>query len=567
MSEVFNQTDRKLLTNFVTDPTANVFAVKSWAMPGMVGAAYARYSRAKGGFRETLLREFIQEGRVDAAHANELIERILIAFGDDSVGELEGAHLSFENISVLATKEIEDRRIGGSPIEQSTRYVFYDQKTPEGQFRYYRPANVLVSEHGPLYLETMDRIFEIYSSLIEPLQEFYRIRKPLEAAEYDINGDGIKERWNDLTNEGDRKAFKRTYTTDLRTKACDTIRCLLPLATLTNVGIFGNGRFFQWLLTHLYTQPLPEGREIARSAQTALNEIIPQYVRRACEQPYRQAIATAMAELAAELTRDLKPETTIGIDLLDRGEQEILAALPAAPTKRQLAQAMERAANTLMLAAMLYPYTSHSLRQLRDRVARLPDAVRARIAETYVGNRQSRRDRPGRAFEIEYPYVFDCVIEFAVYKDLMRHRMNTQLRQPFSTRLGFLFPDDLREAGLADRAEEAIDRAGRLYERLLPDFPLEAQYAVLHGHYIRWVLGINDRALHHMLELRTTPQGHPNYRKACQRMYELVAARNPARAAVMKFVDFGDYQWARADSEARQRAKEHALDSKYGSTA
>ncbi|MBI4175532.1 FAD-dependent thymidylate synthase, partial [Candidatus Berkelbacteria bacterium] len=174
--------DRSVLTNFVTDPTANVFAVKSWAMPGMVGAAYARYSRAQGGFRETLLKEFIKEGQVDAQHADELIERVLVAFGDDSVGELEGAHVSFENISVLATKEIEDRRIGGSPIEQSTRYVFYDQKTAAGQYRYYRPPRVLASAHGALYTETMDRIFALYRALIEPLQAFYRTRKPLEAA-------------------------------------------------------------------------------------------------------------------------------------------------------------------------------------------------------------------------------------------------------------------------------------------------------------------------------------------------------------------------------------------------
>ena len=90
---------------------------------------YARYSRAKGSFLETFLKEFIKEGQLDPVKAKEVIERILIAFGDDSVGELEGAHLSLEQISNLATKEVEDRRIGGSPIEQSTRYVVYDQKT------------------------------------------------------------------------------------------------------------------------------------------------------------------------------------------------------------------------------------------------------------------------------------------------------------------------------------------------------------------------------------------------------------------------------------------------------
>src|SRR3989344_2909454 len=139
----FTEEEKKLLEKYVTSAEDDIFAVK--AMEGMVGAAFARYSRAKGGFREVLLNEFIKEGVIDPKHADQLIERILIAYGDDSVGELEGAHVSFENISILATKEIEERRIGGSPIEQSTRYVFYDQRI-EGKYRYYRDSKIMASK-------------------------------------------------------------------------------------------------------------------------------------------------------------------------------------------------------------------------------------------------------------------------------------------------------------------------------------------------------------------------------------------------------------------------------------
>src|SRR2546425_1147218 len=118
MPEQFTPEEIETLKAYVTDPTGDVFVIKN--LPGIVGAAYARYSRAPGGFRQVFLKEFIKEGQIDAKRASELIERVLVAYGDDSVGELEGAHVSFENISILATKEIEDRRIGGSPIEQST---------------------------------------------------------------------------------------------------------------------------------------------------------------------------------------------------------------------------------------------------------------------------------------------------------------------------------------------------------------------------------------------------------------------------------------------------------------
>src|SRR3989338_3782695 len=189
---MFSPSDRAKLEQYVTYCDGDIFAVKN--LEGIVGAVYARYSRASTGFRETLLKEFVEAGQIDPAKAEALIERVLIAFGDDSVGELEGAHVSFEDISNLATKEIEDRRIGGSPIEKSTRYVLYDQPGPDGRFRYHRDPAVMASEHAAAYAPTMDFIFKTYAELVEPMREYYRGLKPPEAAEYDINGDGKKER-------------------------------------------------------------------------------------------------------------------------------------------------------------------------------------------------------------------------------------------------------------------------------------------------------------------------------------------------------------------------------------
>src|SRR3989344_3213214 len=252
---MFTDEEKKLLEPYVTDTDGDVFCVRG--MHGMAGAAYARYSRAKGGFREVLLKEFINEGVIDPVHAEQLIQRILIAYGDDSVGELEGAHLSFENISMIATKEIEERRIGGSPIAQSTLYVFYDHLV-DGKHRYYRSPKIQASPLGRDYEQTMDFVFGTYCSLIEPMKEYYERLKPLSEAEYDINGDGVKERFVDITDAKDQKAFRVTYNADLRTRACDTLRSILPLATQTNVGLFGNGRFFQNVLVALYTSSYPE---------------------------------------------------------------------------------------------------------------------------------------------------------------------------------------------------------------------------------------------------------------------------------------------------------------------
>lgn len=554
----FTPEDQAKLAPYVTDTEADVFAVKGLA--GIVGAVYARYSRAPGGFRETLLKEFIREGNIDAARAQDLIERILVAYGDDSVGELEGAHVSFENISVLATKEIEDRRIGGSPIEQSTRYVFYDQRDAEGRFRYYRDPAVMASPHGKAYVETMDFIFTTYCQLIEPMKAYYMGLKPMDSAEYDINGDGVKEKYADLTDEKEQKAFRVTYNSDVRTKACDTLRALLPIATQTNVGIFGNGRFYQTVLSHLMSQPLTEAQEIAEKTRAALDQIIPRYVKRAKRQDYVVRNNEQMRLLAERLFASIAPAQGQLVDLLDDGE----AAIAEQAERDGLRKAMADEKDALTLACMLFPYLSHPLRQVREMVRSMETKVRQEVIDTYVGERQTRRDRPGRALESGYPYTFDFETDFGTYKDLMRHRMSTQLRQRFTPTLGFSMPPDLIKAGYAERAEACRQKAVELYRLLSVAFPDAASYATLHGSTVRWVMGMNDRPLMHMLELRTQPAGHPSYRHVCQLMHKAVCERSEWRGKAIAFADHNDYFWSRADSEARQRVKEMALEDKKG---
>jgi thymidylate synthase ThyX len=565
----FSAEEQALLAPYVTDTEGDIFAVTG--LQGIVGAVYARYSRAQGGFRETLLKEFIRDGMIDAVKAQDLIERVLIAFGDDSVGELEGAHVSFENISILATKEMEDRRIGGSPIEQSTRYVFYDKREPVadgatglGNFRYYRDPAVMASPHAAAYVETMDFIFGTYCDLIEPMKAYYMGLKPLEEAEYDVNGDGVKEKFAECADEKSQKAFKLTYTSDIRTKACDTLRALLPIATKTNVGIFGNGRFFQNVLSHCYTSAIPEVRELAARTQIQLNKVVPRYVKRAAPNAYQQGVREAMSTLAIRLFANVAPRAQEDVALLDDGEDAIAKILNDVVrdgiTGTAIRALLREEENVLTVSQMLFPYLAHPLAQIRETVRTMSQKAREEVIATYLGTRKTRRDRPGRAFESGYPFTFDMCTDFGTYKDLERHRMCSQQRQRFTPTVGFAMPEDLVIAGYADRATECVARAQALYELLRADFPEQASYATLHGSKVRWTLDINDRAIMHMIELRTTPQGHPSYRKVCQAMHRLVSQRSSWRGAAIQFADHGTYFWSRGDAEAKQRVKEAALE-------
>lgn len=530
---------RELLSPFVSDPFGDIFVVKN--LPNLTGGVYARYSRAPTGFRQTLLREFLKENILDHQKATELLLRVLVEYGDDSVGELEGAHVSFENISNLAAKAIEDCRIGGSPIEQSTRYVFYDKKDRNENWRYHRDQKIMSSSLAGQFTEVLNFCFQTYQALVEPMQGYFRRLKPLEEATYEIREKGRFDKFSDLQEEKDRKAFLRTYQFDIRSKTCDTIRCVLPAATTTHVGVFGNGRFFQGLLTKLYSHSLSEMNQLAAGAHRELNTIIPTYVRRAKADEYVIKRDQEMVILAQELLRGVVPEKTSSVFLLT----------PGGPENFMIS----------LLTEVIFPYAHHPTPQLRSIIGCLSPLQRQRLIETSLGNRRSRHNRVGRAYEYGYPLTFDLMGDFGIYRDLQRHRMLTQQRQALTPYLGFDLPREIIDAGFSDRVLQCVEASRGLYEKIVAaGLQKEAEYVVLFGHHLRWRMGMNLREAEHFLELRTIKQGHPSYRKLCAKMAEEILQFYPELKDILSFVDPHDYYWSRAESEAAQRRKESALE-------
>lgn len=549
---------KDLLEQYITDTEGQVFAIHG--LEGIIGAVMARYSRAETGLRETLLREFIKEDKLKVNKAYKLIERVLIAYGDDSVGELEGAHVSFENISMLATKIIEHRRIGGSPIEQSTRYIRYDFRDEETGYHYFTPTDFPNPELASAYRASMDQIFENYGKMWAVLMPFLENRKPMDQATYDLGDQGST--YAEMTTPKAKKTFERTYKNDLKTKACDVLRAFLPLATKANVGLFGNGRFFQHLISKMLTSPLAEGKSLGQDAFRELSKVIPHYVKRARHLDYLASNDKRMTIIADTYFQDLPSEPTDEMVLMAPDyawKAQRLDSLGG--TNAENLQTVEaEAEHHEFLASLVYSHVRSSYRNILERIRTLDQAAQDAILKAYYGERKTRRDRPERGIEHGYPYTFDLVTEWAVYKDLMRHRMATIQIQPMCPDLGFEMPWEIEAAGLKDLALETVALAEELFKKLDSEHPQAREYAVMQGHKVRWLIGLNDRALMHMLELRTAPQGHPNYRETCQQMHRAAEKRFPKRAAQLNFVNHEDTYWSRSDSEARQRVKEAMLE-------
>ncbi len=515
--------ERQLLGGFVTDTDGEVFALTD--LPEVVkGAMFARYSRYGGSLKRLFVDEFADDLATEdpAARAAQLYDRIFSEYGDDSVAQLGGAHVALENVSNLATKRIEWGRLAAY-LEQSTRYIPYDTK-PDGRYRYHRDADIMAGPHAEAYVRELDAIFDTYAGLVPEVLTW------------------VRERW-----PKDEATSKFVYNNATKAKALDLIRGLLPAATTSNVGMFASGQSYEGLLLRLRSDPLAESQELAQRLLAELRKVIPSFLTRV-DRPERGGAWSDYLARTRDETRALADELVPQDPVQPADLVTLVDHAPKDPIDAEVA----------LVTAALYPHVTISETQLQAEVSTWPAEQRAEVLRAYIGDRANRRHKPGRGFERVW-YRFDVLGDYGGFRDLQRHRMLTIEWQDLTTRHGYETPPELEQAGVAERWHEALERSAALYERLLPDHPSQAQYAVCFAYRVRYVMQMNARAAMQMLELRSSPQGHPQYRKVVQEMHRLIRddAGHTAVAEAMSHVDHGENELERLESErAAERRRE-----------
>ena len=543
--ENFTPAERERLARFFTNVDRPVFGLR---LPQEVaGALFSRYSRSAKDLRRTFLDEFLRDedlsaaldtpaaaGRDDPAvrRARAFYERVLIGYGDDSVAQLGGAHVACEDISNVAAKALEDARIGMAPLEKSTRYVRFDRKDASGRHLFFIEPTLARSRHGEAYLELMELLFDTYSRQMEPMIEHVRKSVPLEETELRHPGTGDAVTYAEARKDEKLARWAETaYRSTVRAHACDILRGYLPAATRTNVGLFGVGQAFEYLLSKCHSSDLAELRDLGGAMRRELDTLIPSFVKRAQPSPYLSETFSRTRALAEELVTEPVREGP-SVTLVDHD-----------------GQAEER-----IIAAVLYPHATHPLPQLRELAARLPDERKQAVLDAYMKGRRHRREKPGRALEQVY-YTFDIIGNLGAYRDLQRHRLLSQERQDFTTAHGYDTPPEIAEAGFDGEYRRCMDRAAELHERIRGDHPREAQYVVPFAYRTRWYMKMNLREAVHIGELRTMPQGHPDYRSITQEMWRQIAAVHPRLAGYARFIDWKTYRLGRLASELRTEFK------------
>src|SRR5438445_6536446 len=541
MAEALTRDERAALAPYVTNLDGPVFVLVD--LPEVVkGALFARYSRSPKSLRRLFVDEFLTTeernraighsmtpppirdqraiGDVGSARAEQLYERVLSEYGDDSVAQLGGVHLACEGASNLLTKVLEWGRLMAY-LEQSTRYIPYDDR-PDGRYRYHVPAE-LTGTLRDRYVATLDRCFDTYRAWLPKLRAFYEVKFPRDPAE----AEGV-------------------YRMTIRAKALDTLRGLLPAATTSNVGIYGTGQGYEQLLLRMRAHPLREVRDYAELMLVELRKVIPAFLKR-LDVPERGGAWSAYLEETRKETREVA--------------RRLVPPMSASRTTRPPDAVValtdfDSDGEVKIVAAALYAVSSRGDAELLETARRMTADERTAVLAAYVGKRLNRRHKPGRAFE-RTSYRFDVLGDYAAFRDLQRHRLLTLEWQRLTPGHGYVTPEEIDEAGAAEDWRRVLGDSAELHDAIeaagLPDV---AAYAVSMAYRVRFYMEMNAREAMHVIELRTTPQGHPSYRRICQAMHRLIAARHPAIAAAMTFADHSTVDLERLEAEraaARRR--------------
>jgi len=498
------------------EPSTQVYAVHG-ADPEVQAYGMAKYSRSALSMRESL-------AEINDQKAEKFLNTFYFQYGHRSIADL--AHIAFaiERLSILAaTVAVDEPRWDGQ--ERSTRYQDFQKSG------YYVPDFGDDAAASVLYRDTIDHLFAEYRHFSEEMFGYLRERTPKPA-----------------------EMKQETYERTLRARAFDLSRYLLPLATNTSLGQIVSARTLENQVSRLLSHTHAEVRYLGELLRRAAQE--PAYdVSHAKAWALLDEIARESPELAGRagdfLMRPVRVAPTLmkyaepnAYEIETRHElqtaaKELLAgvALEPAPTVDLLdSDPLE----IELAATLLYQYSHHPYRQIREVVSALSEAQRREIVDMGLRHR-GKYDEVSRAFCAGQQFRFDILMDIGGFRDMHRHRRCVQIVQGYTTAHGYDEPVEIDSAGLADRYQGAMERARDTAAQLAAGESTEAeqqsQYVIPLAFRKRTLFKMDLAEAIYISELRTGAAGHFSYRNVAYAMYEAVAQRYPSLAKYFRVTD------------------------------
>ena len=479
--------------------------------PEVLAVAMAKYSRSHASIKETI--EELTEEKSAQFH-----EKWVLGYGDASVADMAVIPLALENVSILASKVVEDNRLAAYQ-EKSTRYIPFDPT------RYHTPEEIAANPRAlTIFTEGIQELMNAYEQVMRRMTEYYgqSYPKPTEMKD-------------------------KAYANKCRARALDVARYLLPTATLTNFGMIINARSLRHAISKLLGHPLKEMNDIGREIEEAATH--PAY------NPQLKKLAPLLENLLGstsephrihELKRQLMLQVKGAPTLVKYTQPKEYLMKKREVMKKWVAQLLSGISNREskieeprvdyiteaispedeLVSTLLYAESTLPFRTILGAVRELPERTKERI----IGDVQQHRaphDWPSREFEAGQGMMFDTLFDFGAFRDIQRHRLTTQIHQELSILHGYEDPRDIGEAGVGPLFHSTMKANQERGAQLETMVGRASQYLIAMGWKKRTLFKMNLRELYHIVELRTKSGGHFSYRDLCYEMYEKVKAAHP----------------------------------------
>ncbi len=386
-----------------------------------------------------------------------------------------------ENVSILATKVIEDNRLA-SFTEKSTRYQVFNKDTYLIPSPFKNDQAIL-----KLYTETSDYIFNQYEIFTNKVSAF------------------LKTTIAKQSNQSDAQ-----YNAIIKSKTCDVCRYLLTTATQTNVGMTINARTLEHAIKKFLSHPLSEINQIGNIIKTVALEETPTLIKYANASEYLIKTEENLTTNVKELLGTSNPQNKNYVNLVE----------------------YEKNAEEKLVSALLYRYSTLSYQEIKEKVSTMSNHNKEQLIDNALKFRGDY-DQPIRELE-HIVYTFDILSDYGAFRDIQRHRICTQTNQLLTCDYGYETPDIIKKVGLEKDYVLCLEKAKAAYQIISAKYPYEAQYILPLAFRKRVLITLNLRELHHFISLRSGINGHWFYRMIAQQCYKEIEKVHPLLAKYIR---------------------------------
>lgn len=442
--------------DFVSNTDKNIYAITG--LPEEVAAVvFAKVSRSPKSFRENMA-EIIQDDLLGAEKAAAFHQKWVLDFGHSSVAELASAKIGVEKVSRIATAQLEQSNPYLSFIEYSQRY----QMPARGEWCNPVKDSPDLSHN---FEKIMHAIYDIFEELVEKLTEFHMAR-------------------------GKTKKQARPL-------AFEDARYVLPLATLSNLAVVGNGRAIRDGVVNMLSSHQDEVRQMARRIAEETQAVLPTLVRYVEPQKikrYELAVASDIIQECSTSSTDLPTATLLYVDYSE-------------------AEAIRR-----VLEGIATEYGDGAV-EIEHALYRIPLDEQLQMYRTIISGIGAHDEVP-KAFKRVH-FSFNLNVSEVTYHQLLRHRSAVTFNGTPTHRHGYIIPPVIEEAGLTDLFKQGLALARALWDELNDaGLTAEAEYAVSNAcirsfHY--------DTTLYGMINLQRLRQFNDHAQWEVRRTVEAMA--------------------------------------------